>query len=38
MPLFLRPDRHVPVPLEETYQTAWQNVPQRWRQVLESAG
>lgn len=36
MPLFLRPGVHVPVPLEETYQTAWQNVPQRWRQVLES--
>jgi hypothetical protein len=34
-PLFLRPGVHIPVPLEETYQTAWQNVPQRWRQVLE---
>jgi hypothetical protein len=35
MPLFLRPGLHVPVPLEETYRTAWQSVPQRWRQVLE---
>jgi hypothetical protein len=34
-PLFLRPGVHIAVPLEETYQTAWQNVPQRWRQVLE---
>lgn len=36
MPLFLRPGFHVAVPLEETYQTAWINVPQRWRQVLEN--
>jgi hypothetical protein len=35
MPLFLRPGFHILVPLEETYCTAWQNVPQRWRQVLE---
>jgi hypothetical protein len=35
MPLFLRSDYYVFVPLEETYRTAWQHVPQRWRQVLE---
>jgi len=35
MPLFLRPGEYVLVPLEATYQAAWQNVPQRWRRVLE---
>ena len=37
MPLFLEPGGHVLVPLEATYQTAWQRVPQRWRRVLENA-
>lgn len=34
-PLFLQPGGHVTVPLEATYQTAYQSVPQRWRRVLE---
>ena len=33
MPLFLRPDRYVSVPLE--YQTAWRGMPPFWRDVLE---
>jgi hypothetical protein len=36
MPLFLEPGRHVEVPLEETYRTAFLSVPRRWRTVLES--
>jgi hypothetical protein len=35
MPLFLRPGEYILVPLEATYQAAWQSVPQRWRRVLE---
>ena len=35
MPLFLRPQHYVPVPLEATYLSAWSGVPQRWRRVLE---
>jgi len=35
MPLFLDPEVYVPVPLEATYQTAWQSTPQPWREVLE---
>lgn len=35
MPLFLKSDRYVPVPLEATYQSAWHSVPLRWRRVLE---
>jgi hypothetical protein len=35
MPLFLEPGGHVLVPLEATYQAAWQAVPRRWRSVLE---
>jgi Protein of unknown function (DUF4058) len=35
MPLFLDPESYVLVPLEETYQAAWQGLPQRWRRVLE---
>ncbi len=34
MPLFLRPPRHVMVSLEETYQTAFAGVPERWRREL----
>jgi hypothetical protein len=37
MPLFLDRGRHVAVPLEETYQTAFHSVPRRWREVLESS-
>jgi hypothetical protein len=36
MPLFLNPDEYVPVPLEATYQAAWEAVPAFWRNVLES--
>lgn len=35
MPLFLRPDRYVTVPLEATYQSAYRGVPEFWRDVLE---
>ena len=35
MPLFLRPDRYVNVPLEVTYQAAYGGMPGFWRQVLE---
>lgn len=35
MPLFLRPDRYVNAPLEETYASAWRGMPEFWRNVLE---
>jgi hypothetical protein len=35
MPLFLRPDRYVNVPLEATYREAYRGVPRFWREVLE---
>lgn len=35
MPLFLRPDRYVNVPLEATYQEAYRGLPAFWRAVLE---
>jgi hypothetical protein len=35
MPVFLVPGGHVPVPLERTYQAAWEAVPRRWRTVIE---
>lgn len=35
MPLFLRPDRYVNVPLEATYQEAYRGMPGFWRDVLE---
>jgi hypothetical protein len=35
MPLFLRPDRYVNVPLEPTYQAAYRGMPAFWRDVLE---
>ena len=34
MPLFLTPEAHVPVPLEETYQTAWESFPALLRPLL----
>lgn len=34
MPLFLTPGTYVPVPLESTYQVAWEAVPAVWRDVL----
>ena len=36
MPLFLEPGRYVAVPLEETYQLAFDSVPRRWRTILEA--
>jgi hypothetical protein len=35
MPLFLRPDRYINVPLEATYQVAYRGMPAFWRDVLE---
>ena len=35
MPLFLRPDRYVNVPLESTYQAAYGDMPPIWREVIE---
>ena len=34
MPLFLEPDFYVLLPLEETYRTTFDAVPQRWRKRL----
>jgi hypothetical protein len=34
MPLFLEPELYVPVPLEATYQAAFEAVPRRWRDEL----
>ncbi len=34
MPLFLRPGRHVAVPLEASYQAAFEGVPLRWQKEL----
>ena len=34
MPVFLYPEMHVQVPLEATYQAAWQAVPRRWQAVI----
>ena len=36
MPLFLDPTHYVYVPLESTYQAAYEGVPRRWKQVIES--
>ena len=35
MPLFLTPQRYVDLPLESTYQAAYQGMPAFWRGVLE---
>lgn len=35
MPLFLDPGHYVNVPLEPTYQSAYEGVPERWRRVIE---
>jgi hypothetical protein len=35
MPLFLREEFYVPVPLEETYQTTWNVLPVQVRELLE---
>ncbi len=34
MPLFLTPEVYVPVPLEATYQSAWEGMPAYWREVV----
>jgi hypothetical protein len=36
MPLFLSPEFYVLLPLEKTYQSAWEAVPSFWRDVLTS--
>jgi hypothetical protein len=35
MPLFLTPEIYVPLPLDATYQSAWEAVPSVWQEVLE---
>jgi hypothetical protein len=35
MPLFLRPDRDINVPMETTYQEAYRSMPAFWRDVLK---
>ncbi|HYV37774.1 MAG TPA: DUF4058 family protein [Gemmataceae bacterium] len=34
MPLFLEPEYYVQVPLEKAYQSAFERVPRRWREIL----
>jgi len=34
MPLFLTAEVYVPLPLEATYQSAWEAVPAYWRDML----
>ncbi len=36
MPLFLRPESYVTVPLEATYQAAWRVIPRQWRSMLDA--
>ncbi len=36
MPIFLRPGKHVPAPLEATYQTAWNFFPAPLKRLLEA--
>ncbi len=31
MPLFLTPEVYIPLPLERTYESAWEAVPAYWR-------
>jgi hypothetical protein len=38
MPLFLTPEWYIPVPLETTYLSAWEGLPEYWRNVLTSPG
>lgn len=35
MPLFLQSDRYINVPLEPTYEAAYNGMPSFWRDVLE---
>jgi len=34
MPLFLTPERYVSIPLAPLYDAAFQNLPQRWRDII----
>jgi hypothetical protein len=34
MPLFLTPEVYIPLPLEATYQSAWDAVPTYWQDIL----
>ena len=36
MPLFLNEERYISVPLESTYQNAWQGVPAPWKKMIEA--
>lgn len=36
MPVFLTKDHYVNLPVEATYQEAWNGVPKRWREVIAS--
>ncbi len=36
-PVFRNEDQYMPVPLEETYQKAWETVPEYWREVITKA-
>lgn len=38
MPLFVAPGEHIVLPLEETYATAFEAQPRRWRNVLAPPG
>ena len=35
LPLFLTPELHIVVPLSATYETAWNDMPRRWQDVLD---
>ena len=37
MPLFLSPEVYISVPLESTYETAWEAMPAFWRNVLTAS-
>jgi hypothetical protein len=37
MPVFLDPDIYVPLPLQATYDVAWQALPSFWRDVVQSS-
>lgn len=37
MPLFLSAETYCPVPLEATYQMAWDGMPAYWRDILTGA-
>ncbi len=37
MPIFLTPKTYISAPLEESYQTTWDNCPETMREIVESA-